>query len=175
MPKKKPRDRDKETPRADPAATAAAWKRRRNRRLIVLGLIALSFPIVEVVAYRYRAITVTVANRTSRPMIGLKVTYTGGSFGVDAIEAGGSVTRVIVPDYTFRGSEFSTYRTTIEFSTPGGFCRQTGRAGTLDYSAHETYTLQLAPPEGPVELKHTTFPGFPLGTIRELLQRLGIG
>ena len=67
-------------PEPVPQATIDAIKRRRRRRLIVVGLIGLSFPILEVIAYRFRAITMVIDNRTVGPITKLKVTYPGGSF-----------------------------------------------------------------------------------------------
>ena len=54
-------------PEPVPARDRDALRKRRNRRFLVLGLIALSFPILEVIAYRFRAITLIVENRTKRP------------------------------------------------------------------------------------------------------------
>jgi hypothetical protein len=153
-----------------------ALKRRRNRRLIFLGLLMLSFPILEVIAYRFRAITMTIDNRSNLPVTNLKVTYPGGSFEVPELKPGGDVTRVTRPDFTFKGDEFSTYRLTIQFTTAdGGVFRQMGRTGALDYSATERYIIEALPTNGQVQLKHTTSPGFPLGAIRDILKGLGIG
>jgi hypothetical protein len=159
-------------------STVEALKRRRNRRLIFLGLVILAFPVLEVIAYRFRAITMTIDNRTVGPVTNLQVTYPGGSFQEAEIKPGGEVTRVTRPDFTFtfRGNEFSTYPLTIRFNTAdGGIIRQLIRAGALDYSATETYTIQMVPPDGRVQLKHTTSPGFPLNVVRDLLARLGFG
>jgi hypothetical protein len=153
-----------------------ALKRRRNRRLIFVGLIALSFPILEVIAYRFRAITMTINNRTVGPVTNLEVTYPGGSFREAEIKPGGEVIRVTRPDFRFSGNEFSTYPLTIRFSTAdGGIIRQLIRAGALDYSATEKYTIEMVPPDGHIQLKHTSSPGFPLNVVRDLLARLGFG
>ncbi len=178
---KKPRDKSKPKgpgrDKPDPTAPTAAGvlRRRRNRRLIFLGIIVLLFPVVELIAYRFRAITVTVANRTDGPVTRVKISYPGGAIEADEIKPGGSLTRVIAPRYSFSGKDFSTYPTTIRFSTASAIINETRKTGTLDYSAHETYSVQPGPPGSPVELKQTTSPGFPLSTIRELLAKMGIG
>ncbi len=159
-----------------PSAPIEALKRRRNRRLIFVGLVALSFPILEAIAYRFRAIEMTVENRSNRPITAIKLTYAGGSFDAPDLKPGGSITRVTRPDFTFNTAQFSTYPLSIEFyAANGDRFRQVGRAGALDYSAHESYIVELAPPEGPFQLKHQTYPGFPLNAIRGLMARLGFG
>jgi len=175
MPKNKRREKPPAEPRPNPSATATALRKRRNRRLIVLGAIALCFPILELLAYRFRAITVTIANRSAEPVTALKFSYPGGDFTLPEIPPADSITRVIRPDYTFRRDDFSTYRATIEFLTPNARHREQRKVGSLDYSAHETYTIQAGPEGARVEIKQTTSPGFPLSAIRELLARLGIG
>ena len=81
-------------PEPVPQSTVDALKRRRNRRLIFVGLIGLSFPILEVIAYRFRAITMVIDNRTDLPITDLKVTYSGGSIEQAEIKPGGEVVRV---------------------------------------------------------------------------------
>jgi hypothetical protein len=163
-------------PEPIPQSTLDALKRRRNRRLIFVGLIGLSFPILEVIAYRFRAITMTIDNRTVGPITNLKVTYPGGSIEEPEIKPGGEAIRVTRPDFTFSGNEFSTYPLTIHFSTAdGGIFRQIVRVGALDYSATEKYVVEMVPPDGHIQLKHTTSPGFPLNLVRELLARMGFG
>jgi hypothetical protein len=163
-------------PEPTPQSMVDALKRRRNRRLIFVGLVGLSFPILEVIAYRFRAITMTIDNRTVGPITDLKVTFPGGSLDEPEIKPGGEVTRVTRPDFTFSGKEFSTYPLTIRFTTAdGGVIREMVRAGALDYSATEKYTIQMVPPDGHIQLKHATSPGFPLSVIRDLLARMGFG
>jgi hypothetical protein len=163
-------------PEPVPQSALDAVKRRRWRRLIVVGLIGLSFPILEVIAYRFRAITMIIDNRTDLPITDLKVTYPGGSFEQAEIKPGGEVVRVTRPDFSFKGNDFSTYLLTIRVSTPdGGIIRQFLRAGALDYSATETYTIEMVPPEGQVQIRHKTSPGFPLNLVHGLLERLGLG
>ncbi len=157
-------------------ASAEAFRRRRNRRYIVLAVIAASFPILEVIAYQYRVIEVTFVNNFRGPITTLKFTYPGGEFTEAELKPTESITKRIRPDFSFKSSEFSTYRVMISFGTSdGGVFHQMSRAGTIDYSAHETFTVVPSPPAGQADLQHTTSPGFPLGAIRELLQRLGIG
>ena len=159
-----------------PSPTAEAVKRRRNRRLIFVALIGISFPILELVAYQFRVITVTVSNRSKQPITNLKVTYAGGSFDAPEVKPGGSVTRLIRPDFTFKGEHFATYLLGIRFAYPDGiFSQQGNRVGTIDFSAHETYVIEPSPLIVPVQVRHTTSPGFPLSLIRDLLERLGIG
>ncbi len=173
---KKSRRKAEASPKPEPPAAVEALKRRRNRRLMFVGLIALSFPLLEGIAYRFRAITMTIENRSNGPITGVKLTYSGGSIEEAEIKPGGSITRVTRPDFTFSGPEFSTYRLAIQFTTAdGAMIRQSGRAGALDYSAHEKYLVEMVPVEGQVQIKHATSPGFPLGTIREILTGLGIG
>jgi hypothetical protein len=163
-------------PEPVPQSTVDALKRRRNRRLIFVGLIGLSFPILEVIAYRFRAITMTIDNRTVGPITDLKVTYPGGSFEQAEVKPGGEVTRLIRPDFTFKGDRFATYPLTIVFTTADGARhRQFPWAGALDFSATEKYTIEMVPPDGHIQLKHATSPGFPLSVIRDLLARMGFG
>jgi len=171
----KDRDKTKLEPGTKPAPTAETLKRRRYRRLIFVGLIGLAFPILEVIAYQFRAITVTISNRSNQPITDLKVTYPGGAFDAPELKSGGSITRVIRPDFTFKGANFATYPLNVRFATSNGIIRGGGPVGTIDFSAHETYTIEPAPLEVPVQVvKHTTSPGFPLSLIRDLLERLGI-
>jgi hypothetical protein len=175
MPRKS-RRKPETRPETTPTATVEALKRRRNRRLLFVGLIALSVPILEGIAYRFRAITMVVDNRTDGPITRLKVTYPGGSIEEPEIKPGGVVSRVICPDFSFHGSAFSTYRLTIQFSSANGaVIKQIGRAGALDYSATEKYVIETTPPDGQVQIHHKTSPGFPLGTVGDLLAGLGIG
>ena len=109
-------------------------------------------------------------------MHGLKVAYPGGSFEQDELKSGGTMTRLIRPDYTFGRDDFSTYRTTIRFGTGDGrLSRHNIRIQSLDYSAGETYSVRPGPPGLGVEVEHMTEPGFPLGTIRSLFRSLGLG
>jgi hypothetical protein len=65
---------------------------------------------------------------------------------------------------------------TVQFTTEkGDRRRQLGRIGSIDFSAHEQYSIESGAPGEPVVLKHSTSPGFPLSTIRGILSRLGIG
>ncbi len=160
---------------ATPARTPEALRRRRNRRFLFVGLIGLCFPILEVIAYQFRAITITFINRSELAIKGIKVTYTGGEFEVPALKPGASQTRLIRPDFSFtqKGDQFSTYELTIQYAAEkGSLFRQRGRAGTLDYSAQEIYTITQTP-EGGLQLQHTNRPGFPLSLIRDLMERLG--
>ncbi len=151
-------------------------RRRRNRRMLFLLVVAVTLPLLEVLAYRYRSILITVVNRSEAVVTKVKVSYPGGSFEAKELKPGGELTQLARPIYTFTSDEFSTYRTMITFSTAdGGFIRQNGRTGTIDYSARETYSIQPEPATGSVGIKHTTSPGFPLGAIRDLLTKLGIG
>ena len=139
--------------------TPEALRRRRNRRFLFVGLIGLSFPILEVIAYQFRVITITFDNRSDGPITKLKVTYPGGSFEESEVKPGGEVTRVTRPDYTFKGEQFSTYSMTIRYAAEDGLHSQIGRAGALDYSAQEIYTITQTPPEGRLQLEHTTLAG----------------
>jgi hypothetical protein len=143
--------------------------------LILVALIGISFPILELIAYQFRVITVTIINRSNQPITNLKVTYAGGSFDAPEVKSGGSVTRLIRPDFTFRGEHFATYPFDIRYTHEGVISGHGGRAGTIDFSAHETYTIEPTPLDPAGQVKHTTAPGFPLSVIRNLLGRLGIG
>ena len=163
---------------AKPSATTDALRRRRNRRFLFVGLLALSFPILEVIAYQFRAITITLVNRSELAIKGITVTYSGGAFDVPELKPRGSLTRLIRPDFTFKfkGDQFSTYNLTIRYATEdGNSYGQIGRAGALDYSAREIYTFTQTPPNGRVQLQHTTRLGFPLSLVRDLMDRLGFG
>ena len=165
-----------ETGKTSSTSAVETIRRRRNKRLLMVGAIAILMPLFELVAYQFRATTITFVNSSTEPIKGLKLTYPGGAFDAPEIKAGARLTHVIRPNYTFHRDDFSTYRLMVSFATPdGGFYRQTDRIGSLDYSARETFTLFLTPPKGAIELKHTTTPGFPLGTIRDLLASMGIG
>jgi hypothetical protein len=163
------------SPEGKPPATPEALKRRRNRRFLFVGLIGLSFPIIELIAYQFRAITITFVNRSDDLVKKIKVTYSGGEFDEPELKPGGSISRRIRPDFTFKGEHFSTYTLTIRFAAVDGLHSQIGRAGTLDYSAQEIYTITQAPPEGRIQLQHTNRPGFPLSLVRDLMERLGFG
>lgn len=156
-------------------ASVAAFRKRRNRRYLFLGLIALSFPLIEAIAYQYRAIEITVVNNFREPITRVKVVYPGGQFEEAEIKPEDSITRTIRPDFTFKSQDFSTYKLDIRFFTAGGFFHQYSKAGTIDYSAREIYTVVPSPPAGQADLQHVTKPGFPLGTVREVLKRLGLG
>jgi hypothetical protein len=172
---KKSRERRKAEAEGTPAASIEARRSRRNRRLIFVGLIGLSFPIFEFIAYRFRTITISIVNQTGQAVRSIKVTYAGGAFDSAELKPGASLNRVIRPDFSFTSSQFSTYPLSIRLSTEDGqIFGQTGRAGALDYSAQEIFTVALLPPEGRVQIQHTTRPGFPLGLIRDILERLGI-
>ena len=172
---RKSRERRKVEEESKASTAAEAVKRRRNRRLIFVALVGISFPILELIAYQFRAITVTVSNRSKQPITKLKVTYAGGSFEAPELKPGGSVTRLIRPDFTFKGEQFATYPLEIRLAHADGIIGQNGRVGSIDFSAHEIYTIEPAPLGVSVELKHKTSPGFPLSLIRDLLERLGIG
>ncbi len=161
-----------------PKAPPEAVRRRRNRRLLFVALLGLSFPILEAVAYRFRAITITLVNRSETPIRGLKVTYSGGSFDTPEIKPGGSTSQLTRPDFSFQGDQFASYALSIRFAAEGGkIFGQIGRAGTIDFSATEVYTVIPIPREGLMELQlqHTTRPGFPLSLIRDLMERMGLG
>jgi len=183
MSKKPPRNERRKASKAAAAKDAPTGptpveivRRRRNRRMIFLGVVAVMSPLLEVVAYRYRSILITVANRSDEVVTNIKVTYPGGSFEAKELKPGGELTQLARPTYTFSKDEFSTYRTIISFSTAdGSSIRQNGRTGTIDYSARETYTIQTEGANGTMGIKHTTSPGIPLGTIRDLLAKLGLG
>lgn len=155
-------------------AVVEALKRRRNKRLLFIGLIGLSFPIIEVIAYQFRTITISLVNRTSEPLKGVAVTYAGGSFDAEEIKPNDVLTRVIRPDFSFNGDNFLTYPLSIRFAVGSGFNRQMGRVGALDFSATENYTVVSQPPDGQIQIQHTTRPGFPLSLVRDLMERLGV-
>lgn len=163
----------KEGKPARSTATSEALIRRRNRRFMYIGLLAISFPILEFIAYQFRAISVTFVNRSDLVVKGIKVNYTGGEFEVPELKPGGSQTRLIRPNFTFKGEHFSTYTMTIRYTPENaGIMSLIGRAGALDYSAQEIYTFATAP-EGPIMLQHSTRPGFPLSLVRDIMERLG--
>jgi len=151
-------------------------RRRRNRRMIFLAVVAVLLPLLEVAAYQFRAILIVVSNDSNEVVTDMKVTYPGGSFEAKELKPGAERTELTRPNFTFTSAEFSTYRTTITLTTAdGGRTRQAGRTGTVDYSARETFSIRNVGPSGATEIKHTTHPGFPLGTIRDLLTKLGVG
>lgn len=164
------------SPEAKPPVTPESLRKRRNRRFLFVGLIALSFPLLELIAYQFRAITVTVVNRSNVLVKGIKVVYTGGAYEAAELKSGSTLTRQIRPDFTFQKNQFSTYTLAIRFSTDNGqIFGQMGHVGALDYSAQEIYTITELPPEGRVQLEHTTRPGFPLSLVRDLMGRMGFG
>jgi hypothetical protein len=173
--RRKEKTRGGDSPEARPSTTPEALRHRRNRRFLFVGLIALTFPILEVVAYQFRAITITFVNSSNLTVKGIKVTYSGGAFDAPELKPGASLTRRIRPDYSFKGEQFSTYSLAIRFAAEDGLHSQLGRAGALDYSAQEIYTITQTPPESRLQLEHTTRPGFPLSLVRDLMERLGFG
>lgn len=163
---------------AKPKLTAEELRRRRNRRYLVVGLLAISFPILEVIAYQFRTITLTIVNRSDVLVKSIKFNYSGGNFEVPELKPGGSATRVIRPDYSFnlKGDGFSTYTQAIRLTSEDGqIIAQMGRAGGVDFSATEVFTIISTPPKGQLELQHTSRPGFPLSLVRDLMERLGFG
>ena len=150
------------------------FRRRRNKRLILVGVVAVGLPLLEVIAYQFRSIFIVVVNRSDEVVTDVKFTYPGGSFEAKELKAGGELTKVIRPNFSFTRDEFSTYRATISFVTGrGAVIRQPfGRYGTVDYSARETFAIQAVDASGIPGLKHSTYPGFPLGTVRDLLTKL---
>ncbi len=181
---RKPRERYKDRAKAEataeaksrPKMTPEALRKRRNRRLIFLGIVAALFPALEVIAYRFRAITLVLENRSDEPISRIKVIYPGGGIESAELKPGGSITRVIRPDFTLKGEHFGTYPLTIRFATAdAGWRSQIGRVGSIDFSATERYVVVSGQPGEPAVLQHSTSPGFPLNLIRDLLARLGIG
>lgn len=163
------------TPAKSPA-TLEILRRQRNGRLLFVGLIAISFPILEAIAYQYRTVTIKVVNRSKLAVKGLKLTYSGRLLEVPEMKPGESVSRLIRPDYTFTREHFSTYPLSIRFATEDGqIFGQIGRVGTIDFSPTEIYTIIQTPPEGQIQLQHDTRPGFPLSLVRDLMERLGFG
>lgn len=152
---------------------AEVVRRRRRRRLVFLGALAVLIPLLEVVAYQFRSIQFVVVNRSDAIVHDVKLTYPGGSFEAAELKAGSTATHAGRPEYAFRSGNFSTYWATISVKTPdNGFIRLSGRIGTVDYSARETYTIQPDEANQQLVIKHTTHPGFPLGTIRDLVDGL---
>jgi hypothetical protein len=165
-----------------PTATLEALKRRRNRRLLFVGILGLAFPLIEAVAYQFRAITISFTNRSEQVIKRIKVIYDGGEFEIDELKPGGIVNRVIRPDFSFQSKQFGTYLMRIRFNDGRGVNSQFGRIGTIDFSATELYTfesiapnVEAIPPHSETQLKHNTRPGFPLSLIRDLLTRMGFG
>ena len=147
---------------AKSAATTEALRRRRNRRFLFVALIGISFPILEIIAYQFRNVTISMVNRSDLLVKRIKLTYAGGEIDVPELKPGGSFSRLIRPNYSFSSNQFSTYSMSIRFATEDGqIIGQMGRAGTLDYSPTELYTIVQTPPEGRIQLQHNTRPGFP--------------
>ncbi len=182
---KKPRERykdkfkakgkAKENAEAKPMRTVEELKRRRYRRLMYVALIGLSFPILEFIAYQFRAITITIDNRTDQMINKVQVIYDGGAFDTPALKPGETFNRVIRPNFTFTSKQFSTYAFTIRLDAENVKLSQLGRAGAVDYSAEEIYNIVALPPDGRVQIQHATRLGFPMRLVRDLMDRLGIG
>ncbi len=181
---KKPRERYKDRNKTEAApdgpkkepATLEILRRRRNKRFLFVGLVAIAFPIFEVIAYQFRAITVSFTNRSDLMVRSVKVSYDGGSFEIPEIRPGGVAARVIRPDFRFTSDShlFSTYKMSISLCVENGqILRTWGRAGALDYSAQELYTIEPVPPKNDLQLQHSTRPGFPLSLVRDLMDRMG--
>jgi hypothetical protein len=171
----KDRNQPAADPNAKPAPTLQALKRRRYKRLLFVGLLGLLFPLFEFVAYQYRAITISITNKTDEVVRSVKVTYDGGAFEIAELRPGGVDVRVIRPNYNFGSTHFGTYLMKISFLVDKGYNSQMGRAGAIDFSANELYTIEAIPPNNQFQLKHTTRPGFPLSLVRDLMERLGMG
>ena len=122
-------------------------RRRRNRRMIFLGIIAVALPLLEVAAYRFRSIMIIVNNQSDEIVTNVKVTYPGGSFEAKELKPGGQLTEVTRPNFTFTKDAFSTYLTEVMISTGTGRNRLITRTGTVDYSARETYSIQSEGPD----------------------------
>jgi hypothetical protein len=166
----------KDSPDAKPSTTSEIFRRRRNKRFLVVGLIAITFPILEVIAYQFRAITITMVNRSNVAIKGIKVSYTGGGFDAPDLKPGASLTRLIRPDFSFKRETFSTYALSIRYTPENGMINGfMGRVGAIDYSAQEMYTFSQSPPDETVQLQHASRPGFPLSLVRDLMERLGFG
>jgi hypothetical protein len=180
---KKSRERRKAKDEAKPEAkvkssgeATAALKRRRNKRWVLVGILAASFPIFELIAYQFRAITITFVNKLDQPIKDIKLTYDGGSMEIPELKPGVSESRRIRPDFSFRGNKFATYSQTISYKTQDGImARQLGRAGALDFSAREFYTIepQLNEKGLQIQIQHSTQPGFPMSLVRDLIESLG--
>jgi hypothetical protein len=173
--RRKARAEAKEKGQPEPASPAVleALRRRRNRRLLFVGVIGLSFPILELIAYQYRTITISLVNKTDEPIKRLKVNYGNGEFDAEEVKPGATFSRVVRPDFSFTGNQLLTYPVTIRFAVGDGFSSQIGRAGTLDFSATEIYTVVKTPTEG-IQIQHTNRPGFPLSLVRDFVERLGL-
>ena len=162
-----------EPPRATPAEVV---RRRRYRRFLLLVLIAVALPLLEVVAYQYRGILIIVVNNSDEVVKNVKFAYPGGSFEEKELKPGGEVTHLARPNYNFSRESFSTY--SIRVSAVGSratFSLIDPKTGTVDYSARETYAIEPEETPGVLKFNHKTRPGFPLGTIRDLLTKLGVG
>ena len=81
--------KQKGQPEPTSPAVLEAIKKRRNRRFLFVGLIGLSFPILEAIAYRYRAITISLINKTDEPIKRLKVNYGSGEFDAEEVKPNG--------------------------------------------------------------------------------------
>ncbi len=180
--KKLSRNQRRKQARAEAEALAPAQptageiiRRRRNRRFLFVAVVVVALPVLEVISYQYRAITIVIANKAEVPLTRLKVTYPGGLFEAPELKAGASVTHVARPNFTFTREKFSMYELFLTFTTPDkGSIRQFARTGSIDYSARETYTVEPDPQDGKLVIKHTTDPGFPLSAIRDLFRSLGV-
>ena len=136
----------------------------------------MALPLLEVLAYRFRSILITVANRSDEAITDIKFRYPGGSFEIKELKPGGEMTHAARPDFTFTRDRFSTYTTRVSAHAPSGaFTLNELRVGTIDYSARETYTIEPNETGKSLKFRHSTYPGFPLGAIRDLLARLGVG
>lgn len=157
-----------------PLTPGEVVRRRRQRRFLLLAAVAVLLPVLEVLAYQFRSILIVVTNKSEEVVTDLHLTYPGGSIDARELKPGGELTHVARPTYSFGRDHFSTYLTAMRFTTArGDFIRQSGRAGTIDYSAGETYAIQPDPSGAGLTIKHSTQPGFPLGTIRNLLAKFG--
>jgi hypothetical protein len=159
-----------------PQTSREILKRRRNKRFLFVAIVGICFPIFELIAYQFRAITISFANRSELVVRSIKVTYDGGAFQLPEIKPGGVAVKVIRPNFNFslKSHQFSTYKMRISLSAENGsIIGQMGDAGALDFSATELYTINSVPPKNDIQLQHTTRAGFPLGLVRDLMERLG--
>ena len=162
-----------ETPGPTPVEVV---RRRQYRRIFLLALIAVTLPLLEVVAYQYRGILMIVVNHSDEVIKNVKFTYPGGSFEAKELKPGGEITHLARPQYNFSRKNFSTYA--VRVSATGAqatFSFIDPKTGTVDYSAREIYAIEPEEAPGSLKFHHTTRPGFPLGMIRDLLTRLGVG
>ena len=150
-------------------------RRRWVRRFLLLAAIVVALPLLEVIAYQYRGILITVVNHSEAVVTDVKFTYSGGSFEAKQLKPGAEITHLARPDFSFGRGNFSTYASRISIVAPAGrFKLDLPRTGTVDYSAQETYAIEGEGVPGALRFQHSTRPGFPLGTIRDLLSKLGI-